>query len=246
MNPISAAVIQTRLAAVHEQIAVACQRCGRDPASVDLVAVCKTASAAAVQQAAEAGQYLFGENRVQEAAWKQSQLPTMVPPLRWHLIGPLQRNKVKQALSLFDVIHSVDSLALAEEINRQRAQQSTAPMPVLIQVNIGREPQKHGLMPEAAMECITAMAQLPHIAIGGLMAIPPFHHDPEQVRPWFRQLADLSSQISSQAERLQLARVTMRQLSMGMSHDFTVAIEEGATLVRVGTAIFAPESLPPC
>ncbi|MBF0124593.1 MAG: YggS family pyridoxal phosphate-dependent enzyme [Magnetococcales bacterium] len=231
--------IAARLAAIHEQIALSCQRCGRDVASVQLLAVSKTVAAAAVQQAAAAGQWLFGENRVQEAAIKQSQLASLALPLKWHLIGPLQRNKVKQAITLFDLIHSVDSVALAQEIDRQASSQRTTPMPVLVQVNVGREPQKHGLMPEAVVAAVTAMAALPHLAICGLMAIPPFCDDPQQVRPWLRQLAQLADQI----DRLKLANVAMQQLSMGMSHDFMVAIEEGATLIRIGTALFGPEGV---
>ncbi|MBF0426384.1 MAG: YggS family pyridoxal phosphate-dependent enzyme [Magnetococcales bacterium] len=220
--------IATNLATIRTRMHEAALRVGRDPATVRLVAVSKTQPATAIRTAHTTGQLLFGESRVQEARQKRDALQEL--PLQWHLIGPLQRNKVKMAVTLFDLIESVDSLALAEEIQRR----VSTPLPILVQINIGGEAQKHGLAPAEAEHVIRAMAQLPGIQVRGLMTIPPWNEDPEASRPHFRALATLARHLAQQA----IPGVTMAELSMGMSQDYTVAIEEGATLVRIGTALF--------
>ena len=226
----------------REYMDVACHQSGRDPLSVRLVAVSKTVPSSVVQQAVMAGQHLFGENRVQETAKKRSMLDGTADKIgnktrnkiEWHLIGPLQRNKVKEAIALFDLIHTVDSFALAAEINRHCTDR-VSPFPILIQVNVGRESQKHGVLPEHTEELILAMAPLTHLKICGLMAIPPLQEKAEQSRPFFRTLRELAQRCHA----LSLPNVAMDELSMGMSGDFSIAIEEGATLVRVGSAIFS-------
>lgn len=227
-------MIAANLLEITHRMAAACQRAGRDSAAVRLLAVSKTQPAAAVNAALAAGQRLFGENRVQELRDKAP----LAPGAEWHLIGPLQGNKVKQAVELCRMIHSVDSLSLATDLARRAVELQRAPLPVLMQVNVGLEPQKHGVEPTRAAELARAMGQLPGLQLCGLMAIPPYLADPQQVRPYFRQLAALARRI----EALALPNVTMGELSMGMSHDYEVAIEEGATLVRVGSALFGARS----
>ncbi|MBF0163889.1 MAG: YggS family pyridoxal phosphate-dependent enzyme [Magnetococcales bacterium] len=219
------------LESIRARITDACARVDRDPASVRLVVVSKTRSPEEIRAVAARGQSLFAENRVQEA---RDKIPLIADPtLTWHLIGPLQRNKVKNAVEIFAMLHAVDTLELAEEISRRA--ERIRPMPVLMQVNVGREPQKSGVAPEDALALARAMASLPGIALQGLMTIPPFCDDPEEARPWFRQLAGLRASI----EAAGIDGVSMRELSMGMSLDFEVAVEEGATLVRIGSALFA-------
>lgn len=219
------------LESIRARIAAACARVGRDPASVRLVVVSKTRSPEEIRAVAARGQTLFAENRVQEA---RDKIPLIADPsLDWHLIGPLQRNKVKTAVEIFSMIHSVDSFELAGEISRRM--EPIRPMPVLMQVNVGREPQKSGVAPEEALEMARAWASLPGIQLQGLMTIPPFCDEAEEARPWFRQLAGLRDAI----EAAGIDGVSMRELSMGMSLDFEVAVEEGATLVRIGSALFA-------
>ncbi|MBN2644948.1 MAG: YggS family pyridoxal phosphate-dependent enzyme [Desulfuromonadaceae bacterium] len=222
--------IAANLDRIHRQIEQACQRCGRSPDSVSLIAVSKKKSSALIQEAADAGQQAFGESYVQEFVDKQAHI---LRPLDWHFIGALQSNKVKYLRGKTALIHSVDRLSLAEEISHQwqKIQQQAR---ILVQVNVGGEDSKAGSAPEQAVELVRQIARLPHVRIEGLMTLPPYADDPEQVRPWFRQLAQLARNI----ETVGIAGVSMSTLSMGMSHDFEVAIEEGATLVRVGTAIF--------
>lgn len=222
--------IAANLHAIEQRIIHACTRCGRDPQQVSLIAVSKKKPAELIEQAAAAGQPLFGESYVQEFVDKQQQITAAA---QWHFIGALQSNKVKYLRGRTDLIHSVDRLSLAKEISKQWGKiDQTAE--ILIQVNVGDEQSKAGVAPEAAESLVRAVAQLPHIRIRGLMTLPPYHDDLEQVRPWFRQLRQLAQQL----DRLQLPGVSMQTLSMGMSHDFEIAIEEGATLIRVGTAIF--------
>lgn len=226
--------LQANLDAIRRQISAACARCGRDPGSVQLVAVSKLQPAAAVSAVAAAGQRIFGENYVQELLAKQDEVGAGV---EWHFIGALQSNKVKYLAGRVGLIHSVDRLSLAREISRQwgKLQQSAD---ILIEVHLGEETSKAGVAPAATAELVRQIAALPHLRIRGLMALPPYCDDPEAVRPYFRQLRQLAQELAA----LQLPGVTMEELSMGMSHDFTVAIEEGATLVRVGTAIFGPRT----
>ena len=224
--------VAENLHAVRERIAKAAARVGRDPESVTLVAVTKTVPVERIRAAIVAGQQVFGENRVQEA---QAKVQALGRDVHWHLIGHLQRNKVRFVCELFDLIHSVDSLPLAQDIDRRAAQQGIV-MPILIQVNIGDETTKSGVALVDTRPLVQEVAALSHVAIRGLMCIPPALEDPEAVRPYFAQLRALAEQI----DQMHLPEVAMTELSMGMSHDFEVAIEEGATMVRVGSAIFGP------
>lgn len=222
--------IQANLQQVRECMEAAGRRAGRNPAEVRLLAVSKTKPAALIEAAAAAGQTLFGENYVQEFLDKRELIQA---PVEWHFIGALQTNKVKYLPGKVRLIHSVDRLTLAREIDRQWAK-IDAVANILIQVNLGMESTKAGTE-EAELEALVrAAAALPRLRIRGLMALPPYLDDPEEVRPYFRRLRELATAMDA----LRLPGVTMTELSMGMSHDFEVAIEEGATLVRVGSAIF--------
>ena len=216
---------------VRERIHHACRRSGRAVEDVRLIAVSKTMPAESIRQAYAAGLREFGENRVQEAAAKRKEL-TDVDAV-WHLIGHLQSNKARLACGLFDFIHSVDSLHLAERIDREAAALGRK-MPVLIEVHLGEESSKFGVEEGELVRLAEHVGALPSLELRGLMTLPPFFDDPQQVRPFFRRLRELARRIEAQ----ELAGVSMRELSMGMSHDFEIAIEEGATIVRVGTAIF--------
>jgi pyridoxal phosphate enzyme (YggS family) len=222
--------IASNLAEIHARIDAACQRCQRDPQTVRLVAVSKTHPAASVNEAAAAGQEIFGENCVQEFVAKSEAIEA---PVQWHFIGSLQSNKVKYLVGRVAMVHSVDRLSLAEELDRQWGKLGQS-LEILIEVNLGDEESKGGASADAAIELVRRVATLPHLQICGLMALPPYLEDAEAVRPYFRRLRELAERISA----ANIAGVVMRELSMGMSHDFEVAIEEGATLVRVGTAIF--------
>lgn len=207
---------------VRERIARAAERAGRRAADVLLIGASKTVDVDRIRQAVAAGLPALGENRVQEARPKIQVLGRLVP---WHLIGHLQTNKVKEALELFDVIESLDRLPLAEECDR-RGRARGAVVEALLEVNLAGEPSKSGVHPDDVGATLEGIAKLPGVRVRGLMAIPPAVSDAEQARPWFRQLRALGE------------RHGLRELSMGMSHDFEVAVEEGATMVRVGTAIF--------
>ncbi|MBF0428306.1 MAG: YggS family pyridoxal phosphate-dependent enzyme [Magnetococcales bacterium] len=223
-------MISTNLTRIRAEIEAACQRVGRDPASVRLVVVSKTRTVEEIREVVAGGEMLFGENRVQEA---QGKIPLVNhPAVQWHLIGPLQRNKVKIAVEMFQMIHSLDSLELAEEVSKRAL--LVRPMPVLLQVNVGREPQKTGIMAEEAVGLVRKLALLPGIILQGLMTIPPMTDRAEEARPWFRSLARLKEEILAE----QIDGIGMQELSMGMSHDYAVAVEEGATLVRIGSAVF--------
>ena len=222
--------IRENLARIQDRIAAAAARAGRDPASIGLVAVSKTKPVSLMVEAIDAGITDIGENRVQEA---QSKHPQIDRPVKWHLVGHLQRNKVKQALPIFDLIHSVDSSRLLTEIDRRSAE-SNRPTEVLIQVNTSAEPSKYGLEPDQTLNFIESAHPYTHVRIIGLMTIGAFLPDPEAVRPMFALLRQLREKIISQ----QFPNVEMDILSMGMTNDFEVAIEEGANLIRVGTAIF--------
>lgn len=222
--------IAANLAAIHERIGATCRNCGRNPDQVRLVAVSKKKPAADIEAAIAAGHALFGESYVQEFAAKIGEVKS---PAEWHFIGALQRNKVKYLRGKVAMIHSVDRLSLAREIDRQWGRDAAC-VDILIQVNLGDEASKSGTTVEQAIELVRQVALLRHVRIKGLMALPPWYDDPERVRPYFRQLRQLAEQIDA----MELAGVSMGELSMGMSHDFEVAIEEGATLVRIGTAIF--------
>ncbi len=222
--------IADNIKTVRDKIEAAARRSGRDPSGIKLVVVTKTVPAERIREAAAAGTLILGENRVQEAKEKIDKLG---PIARWHLIGRLQTNKAKYAVRLFDLIHSMDSLELAREIDRQAAKTGKV-QDVLIEVSIAGEAAKAGIAVENAGTLVRSAAALPHLSIKGLMTIPPFLDDPEQVRPYFRKLRELSETMA----RENIPGVSMKELSMGMSGDFEAAIEEGATMVRVGTAIF--------
>lgn len=221
------------LARVLDAIERASARAGRAAGSVALVAVTKTQPVHVVEAAIAAGARTLGENRVQEAAEKVGCVAG--DGVSWHLIGSLQTNKVKRALQLFDLIHAVDSELLAREIASRAA--GPRRFPVLLQVNVAREASKHGFSPEEALEAAPRIAGLPGIRIAGLMAIAPLDPDPEASRPWYRRLRELRERLRREAPA-----ADWRELSMGMSHDYEVAIEEGATMVRVGSAIFGPRA----
>ena len=222
--------IADNLKTVQDRIASAATRAGRDPSSVKLVVVTKTVDAGRIREAVAAGAMILGENRVQEAKEKIEQLG---PLASWHLIGRLQTNKAKFAVRLFSLVHSVDSLELAQELDRQAAKIGKV-QDVLIEVNIAGEASKAGVGVADTPGLVREAAKLEHISIKGLMTMPPYSEDPEDSRPCFRRLPELASAIAKE----NIANVSMQELSMGMSGDFETAVEEGATLVRVGTAIF--------
>jgi PLP dependent protein len=226
--------IADNLTGIHVRMAAAAKRAGRDPAGVALMAVCKGQPAEKIREANAAGQRLFGENRVQEFEEKRNVLKDL-NGARFHLIGHLQSNKAAKAAAWFDEVDSVDSLRIAEKLNTA-AEMAGNRLPVLIEINVGGEAAKAGVDPgsDELEKLLNGAPRLSALEIRGLMAIPPFTEDPEGARPYFRQLRELSAAI----EKRHLPSVNMSELSMGMSHDFEVAIEEGSTCVRVGTAIF--------
>ncbi len=222
--------IADNIRTIRDRITSAANRAGRDPASIRLIAVTKTVDVDRIEEAVKAGALILGENRVQEAKEKIEKLGRIAT---WHLIGHLQTNKAKYAVKLFDMIHSVDNIELAKEIDKQAAKINKA-QDVLIEVSIAGEAAKAGVPIGNAPGLVREAAKLKHISIKGLMTIPPFLDDPGQVRPYFKKLRELSESIVKE----NIPGVSMNELSMGMSSDFEVAIEEGATMVRVGTAIF--------
>lgn len=215
---------------VRARVADACERAGRDRESVQLMAVSKTQAIDAIGEAVDAGLTLFGENKIQEAKLKISQCP---PSARWHFIGHIQSNKARDAVRHFEMLHGVDSLRLAEELNK-RASTEAREVKYLLEINVAGESSKYGYSPAAVLEDIERLAELPRLELHGLMAVPPFASDPERSRPFFRRLMELKDACE------QKLGVPLGELSMGMSGDFEIAIEEGATIVRVGTAIFGP------
>jgi hypothetical protein len=231
--------IADNIARVEEQIAAACRRADRPRESVRLMAVSKMHPEEAIAEAFACGIRLFGENRVQEYAGKHSALQAAgifggLQPARFHLIGPLQTNKTTRAAQIFDAIDTVDSLRLAERLNHAAAEAGKR-LPVLIEVKLSSEASKHGLEPDAPElgQLLERLPELKNLEARGLMTIPPYSEDSEQARPYFRRLRLLRDSLAQRYPSL-----AFDELSMGMSHDFSVAIEEGATLVRVGTAIF--------
>ncbi len=220
-----------RLSRIRERIAAAAARSGRSADAVRLVAVSKTFGPDAVRAAFAAGQVDFGENRVQEALAKQAALPDL--PLRWHLIGHLQSNKANKVPGAFACVQSVDSADLLARLSRAAESAGTV-LPVLIQVDLAHEATKSGAEPADVRPMIARAGELPGVRVEGLMLLPPYSDDPEQVRPWFRRLRELRDTLLSEG----VPASQLAELSMGMSHDFDVAVEEGATIVRVGSAIF--------
>jgi PLP dependent protein len=224
----------TNLEEIRHRIAGAAERAGRDPASIRLVAVSKTYPAEAIAAATTTGQRIFGESRVQEA---RDKIPACPPGLQWHFIGHLQKNKVRQALPLFGFFHSIDSAALAGAIDRI-AGETRAKAQGLLEVNISGEETKHGFTPDELRAQFPALAKLPHLRIRGLMTMAPYSDNAEDARPVFRALRELRDELQSSHQ------CPLPELSMGMSGDFEPAIEEGATLVRVGSSIFGARPRP--
>ncbi len=220
--------LQENLTRIRSRIDQACERSGRQPDSVRLMAVSKNQSPELVAQAASAGLTLFGENRIQEAKVK---IPLCPSQLEWHFIGHLQSNKSRDAVSLFHVVQGVDSLALAEELQKQAIKQARS-LPILLEVNVAGESSKFGWNPDRLLAELLQLNALNRLEVHGLMTIAPYAVDPEQVRPIFRRLRELRDRCTD------LLGAPLPVLSMGMSGDLEVAIEEGATLVRVGTALF--------
>jgi pyridoxal phosphate enzyme (YggS family) len=217
-------------AAIQQRIHAACSRAGRDAQSVMLLAVSKTRPVEVIEEAVRCGQILFGENKVQEA---KAKIPLSPGRARWQFIGHLQSNKARDAVELFEMIQGVDSLDLAREISK-RCEQASKNMPILLEVNVAGESSKFGYKPERLLAELKELNSLPRITVQGLMTIPPYTTDAEKARPHFRHLRELKAQCE---EALGLL---LPHLSMGMSGDFEIAIEEGATIVRVGTALFGP------
>src|SRR5256885_1023821 len=220
------------LASIRRRMAAACARAGRDPASVTLLAVSKGMPPDTVREAAEAGLTLFGENRVQEG---RAKIPLCPGRLRWHLIGHLQSNKCRDAVQSFEMIQSVDSIDLAREIQKWADKQAKT-MPVLLEVNLAGESTKFGFKPDQVLAQLESVNALPRLEIQGLMTVAPWTQTPDRVRPIFRQLRELKEGCEARLG------APLPHLSMGMSGDFEVAIEEGSTVVRLGTALFGPRS----
>jgi len=215
---------------VLDRMDQAAKRAGRDPEEIKLVTVSKTVEPARIREAIEAGVTILGENYVQEARRKIEEIGHGI---QWHMIGHLQTNKAKYAVSLFDYVHSIDGISLAREIDRRAAQKGRR-VRALVEVNLSGETSKFGIDPEDVMELIQHVASLKHISIEGLMTMPPYFDDPERARPYFVGLRELRDRV----RREKIEGLRMDELSMGMSGDFEAAIEEGATMIRVGTAIF--------
>src|SRR6266478_5010069 len=224
--------IPENLDRVRAQIAQAAKKSGRSINDIELVAISKTHAAERVREAIEAGQQLFGESKVQEARAKIPELPSN---LRWHFVGHLQKNKIRHALPLFELTHSVDSLALAEDVNRIAEEDGLHPR-VLLEVNVAGEGSKFGFKPDKLRAKMESLLALPRLSILGLMTIPPIAEEAEASRKYFVQLRELRDRVQTEFH------VDLAHLSMGMTNDFAIAVEEGATLVRVGTAIFGERS----
>ena len=227
--------VAARVEQVRERVAQAAERAGRDPAEVTIVAVTKGHPDSRVEELVAAGIDQIGENRVQEALAKK---PEVQRPATWRLVGPLQRNKVRRALELFDWLDAIDRWEVAEAVSR-RAVAAQRVVPVLVEVNVGGEAQKHGFAPERVPEFFARLDQLPGLRVEGLMTVAPLAHDPEEVRPVFRRLRELRDALQ---DRFSLE---LPWLSMGMSNDFEVAVEEGATMIRLGTVLVGPRPAAP-
>jgi pyridoxal phosphate enzyme (YggS family) len=223
------ATIRERLLQVQDRIHTAASRVGREASAIRLVAVSKTVSPAGIREAVNAGVTILGENRVQEARDKIAAMPGLA---MWHLVGHLQTNKAKLAVQLFEMIHSLDSVKLAQGLDHYGGRAGKT-VRCLIEVNLGGEEGKSGVPEEEVLPLLEAASRLAHLRVEGLMAIPPFLPDPQEVRPFFRRLRILCDKLGDEG-------FPLAELSMGMTHDFEVAVEEGATMVRVGTAIFGP------
>ncbi|PYV81293.1 MAG: YggS family pyridoxal phosphate-dependent enzyme [Acidobacteria bacterium] len=231
--------IVENIAELRQRVGTAARRSGRNSQDIELMAVTKTVAPDRIREAYEHGIRLFGENRVQEFEAKTDALHDLVDA-RWHMIGHLQSNKAVKATELFNAVESIDSLRLAQKLNTAASQQGKT-VPVLIEINIGGEQAKSGVQPDSEdlEQLLRAAPDLPHLSFQGLMTVPPYGEDPEQSRLFFRRMRELATEI----QKRQLPNVEMKTLSMGMSHDFEVAIEEGTTRIRIGTAIFGERKL---
>jgi PLP dependent protein len=218
--------------AIQSRIVDAAVRSGRKPEEIKLLAAAKSQSVEAIRTAIAAGVALIGENYVQEAEQKKRAIPE---PVEWHMIGHLQRNKVKPAVELFDLIESLDSVALAHELAKE-GRNKDKDVRAFVEVNLAGETSKSGILKDKVLDLLKAVSKLSNLKIDGLMTVPPFKQNPEEVRPYFKELRELQSKLKER----QLPNVDLKELSMGMTHDFAVAIEEGATIVRIGTALFGP------
>jgi pyridoxal phosphate enzyme (YggS family) len=224
---------------VYRRMSHAAMRVERNPEDVKLVAVTKNVNINIIKEAIDWGLRIFGESRIQEAREKIEELSQFAhdvlqyTPISWHFIGHLQKNKAKTAVQLFDLIHSLDSFELARELDKH-AEKSGKIQKVLIQVKLSDEETKHGVKTESLIDLIKAVSEMKNLRIDGLMTIPPFFNNPEMARPYFKELRELMDKINA----LRITHYALRELSMGMTHDFEIAIEEGATMVRIGTGIF--------
>ena len=226
--------IKENLERIREEIEKACARAGRKSDEVKILAATKTRTPEEILEAYEAGVRLFGENRVQEAREKIPLLKEKMEGARWHMIGHLQTNKVKYAVNLFDWIETLDRKALADELVKRAEKVGRERIPVLVEVKLSPEESKHGCPPEELEELLSYALQLPRLEVKGFMTVPPYYEEVELVRPFFMRLREIRDRMEERFGR------EFPELSMGMSHDFTVAVEEGATIVRIGTALFGP------
>jgi len=233
VSVLSADEIAKRLDEIRGRLRLAAERCGRDPAQVALLAVSKGHPPDLVRNAARAGLSLFGENRVAEGASKIEALAAELPQLTWKLIGPLQTNKAKAALQYFSAVESLDRQRLAAQLEKILGLQGRS-LPVLLEFNLGQEPTKSGAAPGEASEFAASVLAFPHLDVRGVMCVPPFTEDPEGSRSYFRQLVEIRERLADRFGR------AFPEVSMGMSHDYEVAVEEGSTEVRLGTALFGP------
>jgi len=224
--------ILQHLAAIQERINSAAAKAGRNPQDIKLVTVTKTIDLQKIIEAVKAGVRILGESRVQEAQKKVEsyELRVLSDKIEWHLIGSLQKNKAKYAVQLFDLIHTIDSIELAEEVDKQ-ARKKEKTQRILVQIKLSEEEAKHGVPEKDLMDLLDKISNMNNLKLEGLMTIPPLFEDPELVRPYFRRLREIRDKLSAKGYNLP-------ELSMGMSNDFEVAIEEGATMVRIGTAVF--------
>jgi pyridoxal phosphate enzyme (YggS family) len=224
--------VAANYARILNRIREAALKSGRDPKQVKLLAAAKSQAVEVIHAAIEAGVRLIGENYVQEAEDKKLQIDE---PIEWHMIGHLQRNKAKAAVEIFDLIESLDSMALAKELDKA-GRNNGKRIRAFIELKLADEEAKSGIPRDRVSDLLKSVGDLSHVCVEGLMAVPPFRKNAEEVRPYFRQLAELRAEL----QQLNIPNVDLKELSMGMTHDYTVAIEEGATIVRIGTALFGP------
>ena len=217
---------------ILDRISETAGKCGRHPREVKVLGAAKSQSVESIRAAIAAGISLIGENYVQEAQEKKAQIAGAV---EWHMIGHLQRNKAKAAVEIFDLIETLDSVALARELEKQGRQRGKK-IRALVEVNLAGEKSKSGIAKDDLASLLEAIAELKHVTVEGLMTVPPFREEPEESRPYFRELRELKDKFNAQ----RIPHVDLQDLSMGMTHDYPVAIEEGATIVRIGTALFGP------